>query len=95
MLRLVRRRSVTQVRLLLLGHCFHNRLANSYRFTCLHILLVIRCSECLRNAAGIGQPSCRRVHTKQAPVSHCLERVWEPVDEIHHWSMLFAECEGV
>ena len=47
-------------------------------------------AECLCNESRVCQPSRQRVHTvgniraTQAPVSHCLERVWEPLHEIHN-----------
>ena len=47
-------------------------------------------AECLCNASRVCQPSHQRVHpvgtirAKEAPVSHRLERVWEPVHEIHN-----------
>ena len=68
MLRLVLLRSNTQIRLQLLGHCAHDRLAHGGR--------VSQRAECLCNASRVCQP-CR-------PVSHCLERVWEPFHEILH-----------
>ena len=60
--------------------------------------MVIQRVWCLRNATGVRQPSCSRVHTvrdiwtKQASVGHCLEFIWEPVREIHHCCLAPAVC---
>ena len=113
MLRLVLCRSDTQVRLLLLGHCCRNRLAQSGRvsfrvfcnswsswiswcrkFPCDFTLglLVIRCAECLRNAAGVLQPSCRRVHKSlSVTVRNISENLFH---EIHHSWLVQALCGG-
>ena len=77
----VRRSSGTSLVVVTWDIALHNRLAHRGR--------VIQGTECLCDATRICQPSrqhvdaVRGIRAKQDPVSHCLQRVCEPVHDIH------------